>query len=523
VAFGADTMKRRVAVVKHRVSASTLVVWPLLVAAAVMEVGWIVVGTASLPLSESYDFTAGLLEQTGGLWMWAIPLRRIPHFVPATLLVGGLVLVTLGYLVALWLQYRGRGRLSQRWTIGITLVFIVTLLLMPGLLSGDVEAYLAFGRVGAETGVNPYLGAPSDVITFGPRHASPYGPLWTDLSVALARLTAPLPYVDQLLAYRLLGAAAHLLNCFFISRLVADDPAGTRRLAVLVYAWNPLALLELVGSAHNDGLMLTFVLLGLWLLAKGVRWWLALAVIWLGALVKWIPAALVVALGIVWLQPLPTWRSRVLRAAGAAALLAALTVIFFGPWIDLLDPTALLSSASAGGERYVNALVDLPTTYIAVRWVDSTGRNIPAAESAIRGWGALLVRLTFVVYFAVELIHLWRSRVTVRAALETTARVMIVALLLVFTQVLPWYFVWPLTLGAILGLSSSVGLLAVAYSVLYLPIFYAGHENLLSAEFAAPLLLAYALLPPVFLWGRSVGRSLASADSARTVDLAFRA
>ena len=79
-----------------------------------MEVGWIVVGTASLPLSESYDFRAGLLEQTGGLWTWAIPLRDIPRSA-ATLLVAGLVLVTLAYFVA-WLQYRGRGRLSQRWT-----------------------------------------------------------------------------------------------------------------------------------------------------------------------------------------------------------------------------------------------------------------------------------------------------------------------------------------------------------------------------------------------------------------------
>ena len=97
---------------------------------------------------------------------------------------------------------------------------------MPGLLSADVEAYLAFGRVGAETGAQPVprLAVGRDRVRS--RHASPYGPLWTDLSVTLARLTAARPYVDQLLAYRLLGAAAHLLNCFFISRLVADDAVG---------------------------------------------------------------------------------------------------------------------------------------------------------------------------------------------------------------------------------------------------------------------------------------------------------
>ena len=37
-------------------------------------------------------------------------------------------------------------------------------------------------------------------------------------------------------------------------------------------------------------------------------------------------------------------------------------------------------------------------------------------------------------HIAVEFVHLWRSRVTVRAALETTTRVMLVALLLVFPE-----------------------------------------------------------------------------------------
>jgi hypothetical protein len=497
-------------------------VWPFLVAAAVIEIGWIIVGAASLPLSESYDFSAAVLGQTGDLWTWAIPLRRIPSSAPATLLVAALILISLAYLAALVLQYRGRGRLSERWIIGLTLVFIATLLLMPGLLSSDVTAYIAYGRV-AQAGINPYLSPPLDVIAFGPAHASPYGPLWTDVSVALAHVTSPQSLLQPVLAYRLLGGCVHLVNCALIWQLVEDDASGTRRLAVLLYAWNPLALLELVGSGHNDGFMLTFVLLGLWLLARRAARWQALVVIWAGALVKWVPAVLVVCLGVIWLQPLPGWRTKVLRGVGAAAVLLTLTLIFFGPWIDLQDPQALLTSASAGGERYVNALVDLPTTYIAVRWVDPHGHDLPAAESAIRGWAAGLVRVLFGLYVTVELIHLWRSRVDVRAALETATRILIVGLLLVFTQVLPWYFVWPLTLGAILGLRSEVGVLAVVYSVVYLPIFYAVHENLLSSTYTVPVLLAYALMPPVLIWGRAVGRSLAAADGTRAVDVAFRA
>src|SRR5262249_5274284 len=155
-----------------------------------------------------------------------------------------------------------------------------------------------------------------------------------------------------------------------------------------------------------DGLMLTFVLLGLYALSRGARWWQVVIVLWLGALVKWVPAVLVVCLCVAWLWPLAGWRPRAVRALAAVGLVIGLTLVLFGPWIDVQDPRALLTSASAGGERYVNALVDLPTTYISVRWVDPHGHDLPAAESAVRGWAALLVRGIFALYVAFELIHL---------------------------------------------------------------------------------------------------------------------
>jgi hypothetical protein len=213
-----------------------------------------------------------------------------------------------------------------------------------------------------------------------------------------------------------------------------------------------------------------------------------------------------------------------MRAAGIAAMFAAMTLILFGPWIDLRDPSALMASASAGGERYVNSVADLPTTYIAVRWVDPHGHDLRAAETTIRTWCALLVRALFAIYVAIELIHLWRSRIDLRAAVETATRILLVGLLLVFTQVLPWYFVWPLTLAAVLGLSSDAGVLAIAYTVLYLPMFYAGHENIVPSAYVAPLLLTFVVLPPVmyFSW-RLVTRAWAGAQAARAVEGAFRA
>jgi hypothetical protein len=56
-----------------------------------------------------------------------------------------------------------------------------------------------------------------------------------------------------------------------------------------------------------------------------------------------------------------------------------------------------------------------------------------------------------------------------------------------------------MALGATLGWRSGIGKIALAYSVLYLPIFYATHEDFVKPVDAPPVLLIYALLPLLIL------------------------
>jgi hypothetical protein len=261
--------------------------------------------------------------------------------------------------------------------------------------------------------------------------------------------------------------------------------------------WNPLALLETVGSAHNDGLMLTLALAGIWLAANRMRWLVALLLLWAATLVKWVPVVLALSVGTTWLSALNGWRVRVVRVVIALSAVAALTLLLYWPWLDAHDPRAFLAGATPAGDRYVNALVDLPTPWLAAHWIDPHGLDLGGAETRIRVWTEIAVRVLFCGYLVFELAYLWRSAGDLRAAIDTSTRILLVALLLVFTQVLAWYFIWPLTLGIILGRRSASGTLAVVYSVVYLPIFYATHENVLSTTTAVPFLLAYALVPPL--------------------------
>jgi hypothetical protein len=414
---------------------------------------------------------------------------RDPTQAAAILLVVGLAVASAAYLLALFTSRTA----SLRWIVGLSLVFQLTLLAMPGLLSTDLLTYATFGRLAAIYGQNPYLSAPSAVapdplvqwLDTRPEHASPYGPVWTLVSIGLARLTAPADPLLQAFSYRVLGSLAVLVGMAVVWGLTRDAPG------LLVFAWNPLLLVETVGSGHNDAFMMVLALAALLPLRGGRSRWpqpplVAEGALTLAALVKYVTAVLMV------------YVAAQRRAWGSLAACLVLAVVLWLPWAS--QPEVVLNSVSAaGGERYVNALVDLPTGWIASHVVDRAGQDLPAAEASVRAWPRAIVRVLFVLYVVVETWRLWRSGPTSdpQAILNAAARSLLVLVLVVVTQVLPWYFVWPVALAAVLGWSSTLARVAVAYSVVYLPVFYAIHEDL--AVNPTPWLLGYAILPLVLM------------------------
>ena len=92
---------------------------------------------------------------------------------------------------------------------------------------------------------------------------SVYGPVWLLLSGALAALGQAFggSLALYVALFKLLGFAAHLTNAWLIW-LILGCLAPERQLqGTLLYAWNPLCLLEFCASGHNDAVMLTLLLL----------------------------------------------------------------------------------------------------------------------------------------------------------------------------------------------------------------------------------------------------------------------
>ena len=157
-------------------------------------------------------------------------------------------------------------RLILLAVIPMGLIFV----LAPALLSPDIFTYADYGLIISAYHANPYFVMPTahpenPLIAFDIWRSSTAasGPVWLVVCAFVAKFATahPLRYI---LAFRLLGLAFHLINIVLVAAILGKLGRSPRTVVVgaLLYAWNPLILMETCLNGHNDALVLTFLLLG---------------------------------------------------------------------------------------------------------------------------------------------------------------------------------------------------------------------------------------------------------------------
>ncbi|MGH7369756.1 MAG: glycosyltransferase family 87 protein, partial [Candidatus Methylomirabilaceae bacterium] len=365
-------------------------------------------------------------RETGGLPPIAplFPFRKaiIPRFLLHFLLLFAL------YLVALWWAFR---RAADRLAIAITLLvfsvaFRAILLWTPPVLSDDIYRYLWDGRVHA-AGISPYLYPPEAPQLSHLRDEAIYprinrawaptiyppGAQWL-FRAAYAAGPDSLPFLKTTIV------AGDILTIVLLMLLLRTQglPAGR----AILYAWHPLAVVELAGSGHLDGLMLPFLLLAL-LLAQHRRAYQGSALLGVATGIKLYPALLMPAL---------------VRRHGLRLLPP------FAAVIGLL----YLSPVTAAGTRVLGFLP---------QYLSDPGERFNSGPGAALayGLGALLSRPGEVVVGALIVALLvvgLRGTKTKEQGFDATVAetLLLVGTLVTFAQTVhPWYLVWVLPLVAI--------------------------------------------------------------------------
>ena len=330
---------------------------------------------------------------------WWAPLNTL-HFngVGARVVGTLLVLAGIGVLVDAWFQLRpipgapgGDSLVYHRlrhWAI--LAIWGAPFLFAPPILSQDAYSYAAQGWL-VHNHIDPYRAGPgvlpgafADQVAWVWRYTpAPYGPLSLQLAHLLDALGSYHPYLSALLMRipALLGVVCIGLLVPRIARQMGIAPAPVAWFATL----NPILVIDFIGGAHNDSLMLGFVVLGLWLAGRRGHWWIPAAlVIGIGASVKqpaFLAAYAVPLIGRPWLDL--RWRAvGIAVARGLAALLLSvaafvgvtqLTGLGYG-WLNAVNvPGSVITvspSTTLGyGLQFLVNLVHLdPTGHLVVRY-----------------------------------------------------------------------------------------------------------------------------------------------------------
>ncbi len=341
----------------------------------------------------------------------------------------------------------GRLYLPPRLILGVSFLFGITLFFLYPIFAIDMLMYAVRTRLWLFHGANPFLVPPANVPT-DPwigltgewiRATSGYSPLWEVIALLPAWLAGPQRFLLHLWGLKTIAFLAYLADVWLVYHLARDLHGHTWAARAIFFAWNPLVLLELVGNGHNDGLMLTFVLLALWLIVHG-RDGLAHLALATSVLVKVTPLFLWPLLWVWGVARRETWAERARYTAGVAVVvLATLGIFALFLWPDPTPWQALRESESSSRT--------LQTLFILM----GMAAHLPDAYTRVQ----LALRALFLLAYVGLLVWLWR-RVSHRVGWHTWVPllhawlgVLALLVLLFASNWRPWYTTWLLALAAL--------------------------------------------------------------------------
>jgi hypothetical protein len=311
-------------------------------------------------------------------WFFGTPARTSTAATTAGFL--GVILVYLGtaLMLASWFELlhtiRQRRDVGLRQLVKIFIAWCLPIMVMPPIFSHDVYVYAAQGQM-VDHRINPYLHGPQSLGS-GPFLAlvdqiwknsiASYGPVWERVAgwvVAASRHDV----LVSIVGFRLIALIGVVMIAWGVPEL-ARSTGRSSTMAFALAALNPLTLLILLGSSHNDALMVGLLVSGCVAARRGHPF-VGLALCAVAAQIK-IPALLGdVYIGWWWSTSVSSWRTRVERLLAAGVVSAG--------WIAVIGVAARL------GWHWLRGLSN---PGVVVSWLDpstAVGRLIGHVADAL--------------------------------------------------------------------------------------------------------------------------------------------
>lgn len=335
-----------------------------------------------------------------------------------------------------------KGRSSWRFGLGLALILRLLLVFTMPALSDDVYRFIWDGRLLAN-GLNPFSALPSDIMSSGTNipgmtpelfaelNSPNYYTIYPPFAQGTFWLAAYLSFSSvwgSTLVLKLILLVCEALGLWAMFRLLRKWNLPEHR--VLIYALNPLVIVEVVGNLHYEGAMVAFFMWALVFLSYGQ-----------GTEKKWGQAAFLWALSIasklLTLLFLPFLWSR-LRKKTALLFYAGVLLLVALSFAPLLN-SSFVNGFGESLDLYFRKFEFNASFYYLIRWIgyqwvgynviQTVGPKLGLLAVAAIGIGGLLDKKTD-----------WPS-------LMQRCLWAIMAYLLLATTVHPWYAILPLALS----------------------------------------------------------------------------
>lgn len=369
------------------------------------------------------------------------------------------------------------------WALGAAMVLRLSLLFAVPELSDDFYRFIWDGRLLSQ-GISPFATLPSKLMEDpefnqiainqqlfqgmnSPDYFTVYPPIAQWVFYLAAKLF-PDSIFGNLMVMRLITILFEAGSVILIIKILRVSKLSANR--ALIYAWNPLVIIELTGNLHLEAIMIFFLLLAIYLLHKG-KWIESSAAMGAGVAAKLIPLIFL---------PLLLFRMPWKKILGYWAICGVVVLGFF---LTIWSPE-LIEGMRSSLSLYFQKFEFNASIYYLMREIGFavTGYNI------IQEAGKYLALATL----AIILVFAWYSHKSMN-----WPKAMVWALtiyLLMSTTVHPWYVTPLVALATFTDYK-----FPVAWSVLVI-VSYAGYSESGYSEHMPLLIAEYLLLAMVLIW-----------------------
>jgi hypothetical protein len=433
-----------------------------------------------------------------GSWFFGVPAGSA-HQPSTSGLFLGLVAVYGGLLLLMRAWFSMTRTLATvpgvpvRALVWVLVLWCIPMFVAPPLFSHDVYSYAAQGEMMSRH-IDPYrygpsvlgIGAPFErlVDQIWVNAPAPYGPLFLQIDGFIVALTGH-SELASIVLLRLLefgGVVLMAIGVPILARSFGKDPAAAFSLAVL----NPIVILHLVGGAHNDALMVGFLVLGLAAACRG-RPLVGIVLCTVGAAIKAPAAAGAVFIAWQWAGRGVPWQQRIRPMLKAGLLSLAVMVA--------------LSLAAGLGFGWVG---NLATPGTVTSWLaPATGigllvtKLLHALGLAVAGH-VVLSATRVISLLAAGVIGLWLLWNTERFGILQALGATLTLVVVLGPVVQPWYLSWGFVVLAPVA-SARLRPWLAGFSMATAFIGLPGGRQLIGELPAHPVTLAVALLACLFI------------------------